>query len=265
VSRPGTSFELQPADSLMCLFSWTHPRCWFSSLELRLPPLRQTDEGTLVFWAEELTQWGRLLYPFPDCPKFMAGESWELAHEHSLRIAALAHVLGIIAGARTRVHDVRYKSPQWGGWHPNSPDLKHTIWDWAGPIGIHQPPTDLQTLVDTAPATPTPVLTLLSEAVGIGNPVARYLCTWQALAFHVGTDLPRAIDSRFFDRVGVARDCPTRNGTETKFSQFRNVLSHPRGKQVPTYDELDSRARELADDLARVLLRDLFGETGEQP
>lgn len=260
MSKPGIGWGNQEPRTLVCVFSWQGPHAWFSQ-DLDLPALRSTSPGKLCFWTENsgtAIQWAACVFPLEGEWTALSEEGFDLAREHARYLTALGLALGVVFGTTTLSHGMTYSSMGYGAWSPGLVDLRPTLWDWPVPVGSRVAPPDLQQLVLSVPAHAEGVLELLAESTSIGNPVARFLCIWQALAFHVGTDSPSKIDEVFFDRIGVPRDSSGSRGAETCYCAFRNALSHPRGRKVPDYAKLDSRARRLSDELALLLLRDVL-------
>ncbi|MGB4580287.1 MAG: hypothetical protein WBI91_00240 [Coriobacteriia bacterium] len=193
----------------------------------------------------------------------MAEETWPLVRAQAREVESLGRMLGVVLGGPTHLHEASYECVGLGGWSPMLAKLEWTLWDYSGSPSDMIKEEDIAPLLAQSPQEDGGVLRALGDAMNVGNPVARYLCTWQALAFHVGTDVPSQLDSLFFDRVQVPRDCSGRSGPESRYTHFRNMLSHPQGRDIPTYEALDARARELVDDLALLLLRDLVASWGE--
>lgn len=261
MSKPGIGWGNQEPRTLVCVFSWQGPHVWFSQ-DLELPALRSTSPGKLYFWTEDsgtAIQWAACVFPLEGDWTALSEEGCDLAREHARYLTALGLALGVVFGTTTLSHEMTYSSMGYGAWSPGLIDLRPTLWDWPVPVGSRVAPPDLQQLVLSVPAQAAGVLELLAESMSIGNPVARFLCVWQALAFHVGTDSPSKIDEVFFDRIGVPRDSSGSRCAETRYCEFRNALSHPRGRKVPDYAKLDSTARRLSDELALLLLRDVLG------
>lgn len=246
------------AKGVVATYSWQPPRRWCNG-EFALPPMEGTGPGTLRLWTEDLTQLAECRYPLEPSWLIMSREAWSAARAHSRDIVRLGLVLGVVLGGPTNLHEMMYESDECLGWHPMLARMPRTLWDYSGPPSDMVSNPELAELLNGLPPSEDGVLRLLGQAVNIGNPVARYLCIWQALAFHIGTDTPSQVDNKFFDRIGIPRDCPHGKDGETKYTQFRNMLSHPKGRDVPDYDALDARARDLADDLARLLVTDMLG------
>ena len=230
--------------------------------EYALAPLRSTGAGRIEFYVESEILRARCSYPLVRDWKSLTDEDRSLPFEHGANLETLGRMLGVIASSATRLSDVFYESPGLATWHPMTAKLTRTMWDYPGypPELVAQ--TDVAALLARPPAEAGGALPLLYEATSIGNPVARFLCVWQALVFHIGLDRPFEVERDFFDRIGVPRDCAGPSGPETRYTQFRNMLSHPKGREVPKYSELDATARELADNLALLVLRDVMANSG---
>lgn len=240
-------------------FNWNAPRRWCSG-DFDLPPLRGTQPGRLRLWAEDDMQYGEYEYileaDFTD-----SEEGFSLGIEHGDGIVSLGRVLGVALGAPTHITEFTYVLENGGRWCPMMPKLLRTMWDWRCPPGDILSPTDMGAFLSRLPTLAQGPLVLLSEAVNVDNPVARYVCIWQALVFHVGTDSPRKLDEAFFERLGVPLESEGPQGPESKYTSFRNTLSHPMDRGTPAYAELDAIARELSDKLAMLLLDDILKAT----
>jgi len=239
---------------------WRWPRCWISA-EIEIDALEGTMPGALRFSTKDDTQRADCEFVLTSWDGQFSERSQELAYQHGTSLTNLGYTLGILLGARNSGAGAYYQYSERGKWHPSNIDLRPTLWDWSGPVGVERAPDDLGDLANASLALQdSEALEMLSVATAIGNPVARYLCMWQALALHLRSDSPTDVDKALSEKLGVPLDCQGHHGPESRFAQYRNWLSHPKDREKGSYAALDNRAREISDDFARTVLRLIFAD-----
>jgi hypothetical protein len=250
------------ARTLRCTLAWSHPRRWREAT-ITLPPLTGTGSGTLRLFTEDDQQRAELRYPLVNTWRIQSSDGASDVTTQKKSLVGIARLLDVAVGAASR-GELVYETDINTTWHVGFLRESPALWDWPSQGCEVLSNATLADMVGaiSAASVPDAALALLADAVGIANPVARYICMWQALAFLTGSDRPSELDAGFFSKVGVPIDLSGYKGKpESKYVQFRNVLGHPGpgGRNIATYEEIDLRARELSEELALLILGYMAG------
>lgn len=112
-----------------------------------------------------------------------------------------------------------------------------------------------------------PLWQVLASVGGASDPLSQFIALWGLLDVGLQADEAGRIDSYLFQRFGVPRDCPDRDGRpnrETRYAHLRHRISHPHGRNVRDVAALATEARTLVPELTdycRIAVVEDFGQT----